>query len=182
MVLIRASAFAPRVPGWRSVVAAFAALGALLPGPAGAVAPPRPDRLAVLGARCDSAGFVRLETRRSSRVTGRLRLEADAVVLPGVRRAALIELGEPPEKRDTRIPWAEVERLSLGRSRTREGLVLGGLVGAALGAALVGRHGPDGFEPGDHFVLALAAASTLGCAGIGALVGAANPRWTPLYP
>lgn len=166
-----------RVPG-----PLLAALALLLPGAAAAVPPPPPERLPVLGARCDSAGFVRIVTRRSARFVRQVRLEADAVVLPGVRRAALVELGTPPESRETRLPWAEVESVSLGRSRTAQGLMIGLVVGAALGGGLVGLYGADLSTSGDHAVLAVGVLVGLGCTVLGGVVGAASPALTPLYP
>lgn len=163
--------------------AVLAALAVLLPGVAGAVAAPGPGQLAVLGARCDSANLVRVVTHRSTRLTERMRLEADAVVLQGPRgRVALIEIGVPPEKRDVRIPWSDVESLAPGQSRTRQGFVAGVLVGAVAGGGIVGVFGPDLAERGDNAVLAFGILVGLGCTVLGTLLGAGNPRWTTLYP
>lgn len=160
----------------------LAALAMLLPGMARAVAPPDSSLRAVLGARCDSADFMRVVTHRSSRIVHRLRLEPDAVVLPGAGRVALIEVGTPPEKRPTRIPWTDVESLSLGRSRTGQGLLTGALVGATLGGIIVGTYGTDLADRGDNAVVYFAVLAGLGCAGIGTLFGAGSPQWTSLYP
>ena len=167
----------------RAAGMALAALAVLLPGAARAVAPPEPGRLAVLGARCDSAGLVRVVTHRSTRLTERMRLETDAVVLQGPRgRVALIEIGVPPEKRDVRIPWSDVESLSIGQSRTRQGFVTGLLVGAAAGGLIVATNGTDLAEEGDNAVLAFGVLVGLGCTVLGTLLGAGNPQWTTLYP
>lgn len=165
------------------VALALASLLLLLPpAVAGAVPPPSPVLLPVLAARCDSAGFLRIDTARSTLFTHRVRLEADAVVLSGPKRVAIVELGRMPEDRDRRIPWAEVEQLSLGRSHTGEGALVGVLAGAAIGGALLARNGPDGFESGDHFIAVLAAASTITLGALGALIGSASYTWTPLHP
>lgn len=147
-----------------------------------AVAPPPPAMLPVLAERCREADYVRIETTRSSRFRRDVRLEADAVVVPGVKRAALIEVGTPPEKRETRIPWAEVERIDLGRDRTAQGFLVGGLVGATLGGLIVGVNGTDLAEGGDNAVLAFAILVGVGCTALGTILGAGSPAWTPLYP
>jgi len=162
--------------------AALAALVLSLPVAAGAIEPPEAGRLPVLTARCDSAGLTRIVTRRSTRLAHTVRLEPDAVVLPGPARSAIIEVGPPPADLETRIPWAEVESLSLGRSHLREGALAGVLVGAALGGALVARSGRDAFETGDNFNVGVAVVGTLAFGVLGAAIGAANPHWTPLYP
>lgn len=188
MVLSRASASravgAPRRAGAAVHAArtALAALALLLPCSAGAIAPPGPELLPVLGARCDSAKLVRVVTHRSTRLVRRLRLEADAVVVLGAGRVALIEVGTPPEKLPTRIAWSDVESVSVGRSRTGQGLLAGALIGAALGGAIVGMSGTDLAERGDNAVLAFSVLVGLGCAGIGTLLGAGNPEWTLVYP
>lgn len=169
----------------RAAAAGTLAAAAALAAPAGtarAVEPPPPALLPALNARCDSADYVRVETARSSRFRRHVRLEADAAVLPGVTRAALIEVGTPPEKRETRIPWAEVERVQLGRDRTARGFLIGGLAGATLSGAILGRYGTDIAEPGDNGVLAFAILAGVGCAWLGAILGAGSPAWTPLYP
>jgi len=166
-----------------AAVTALAALAVLLPGAALAVAPPESGQLEVLGARCDSAGFVRVVTHRSTRLVQQVTLEADAVVLKGPRgRVALIEIGVPPEKRDTRIPWSDVESVSLGRSRTLQGMITGMLVGAAIGGGIVALNGPDLAERGDNAVLAFGVLVGLGCTALGTMLGAGNPQWTSLYP
>jgi hypothetical protein len=182
MVLIRATTRAAAALRRGAVRATLAALAALVPGVARAVAPPDAAMLPVLGARCDSAGLVRVSTRRSSRFVQRVQLEADAVVLPGARRVAVVQVGEPPEARDTRIPWSEVESLSLGRSRTAQGFVAGLAVGAAVGGGIVAIGGPDLAERGDHAVLYFGVLVGLGCMVLGTLLGAGSPQWTPLYP
>lgn len=158
------------------------ALALLPPGTAGAVSPPDSGLRVVLGARCDSAGLVRVVTHRSARLAPRLRLEADAIVLPGVTRAALLEFGEPPEKRETRIPWSEVESVSLGRSRTGKGFVMGAILGTAAGGLIVGTYGPDVAEENDNAVVAFGVLVGLGFTVLGTIFGAAHPEWTPLYP
>lgn len=160
----------------------LAAFAVLLPATARAVLPPDSGLRVVLGARCDSAGLVRVATHRSARLAQRLRLEADAVVLPGVARAALLEFGEPPEKRETRIAWSDVESVSLGRSRTGKGFVMGALLGTAAGGLIVGTYGPDLAEEGDHAVLAFGVLVGLGFTVLGTLFGAGHPEWTPVYP
>ncbi len=180
MVLSRATGSLARAA--LSAVAVAGAALALLPGAAAAVEPPPPDALPALQARCASADHVRVETKRSSRFLRNVRLEADAVVLPGVTRAALIEVGTPPEKRETRIPWSEVERVDVGRDRTARGFLVGGLVGATLGGAIVGAYGSDLAERGDNAVLAFAILVGAGCTVLGTILGAGSPAWTPLYP
>ena len=154
----------------------------LLPGTARAVSPPDSGLRVVLGARCDSAGLVQVVTRRSSRLAHDLRFEADGVVLPGVRHSALIEIGTPPEKRETRIPWADVESVSLGRSRTRDGFVYGTVIGAVAGGMIVATYGTDVAEEGDNAVLAFSVLVGLGFVAVGTLFGAGHPQWTSLYP
>jgi hypothetical protein len=161
---------------------ALAALAVLTPGAACAVAPPDSGLRAVLGVRCDSADFVRVVTGRSTRMVRQLKLEADAVVLPGLGRVALIQLGEQPESRGTRIPWSDVESLATGESRTAQGLVRGALLGLAVGGGLVALNGPDVSEHGDNVVLFAGVALGLTITALGALLGAANPQWHPLYP
>jgi hypothetical protein len=162
---------------------ALAALAALLPGTARAVAPPDSGQLEVLGARCDSAGLVRVVTHQSARLVKRVRLEADAVVLPGLKgRVALIQVGQPPETRDTRIPWSDVEGLSIGESRTARGFLTGAVVGALAGGGIVALGGPDLVDRGDNAVLAFGVLVGLGFTTLGTLLGAANPRWHSVYP
>jgi len=154
----------------------------VIPHPTEAVEAPDAAQLPRLAARCDSAGLTRIRTRRSTRIARRLRIEADAVVLLGPSRAAIIEVGPRAPDLDRRIPWAEVESLSLGRSHLREGALAGVLVGAALGGALVARSGPDAFQTGDNFNVGVAVVGTLAFGVLGAAIGAAHPHWTPLYP
>lgn len=161
---------------------ALAALALLLPGVSSAAQPPAPEALAVLGARCDSAGLVRVVTHRSARIVHRLRLDPDGVALLGPGRAAFIELGTPPEKRPTLVPWSDVEGLALGRSRTAKGFLGGALVGSIVGGAIVATYGTDLAEDGDHALLAFGVLVGLGCTALGTMLGAGNPEWTPLYP
>lgn len=171
-------------PHVRRRAAALAALVMIVPGIACAIAPPDSLTRLRLQSSCDSARQVRIVTRTATRVLHRVELRADGIRVdhPG-GRPALVVLNDPgPSEPERILPWSEVESLSLARPRAARGLLVGALIGGAVGAGAVATLGPNLSEPDDHFVVVVAAAAGLGMAGLGALIGFVHPEWRPLYP
>jgi hypothetical protein len=123
---------------------------------------------------------VRITGDRSVRVARRPTVDAGGIVIAPGGRQAFVMLGDP-HAAETRIPWAEIERIDAERSTAIRATVLGFALGAAIGGTMLALTGPDLFESGDHAGVGLAVATAAAGAGIGLLVGLNRPVLRPLY-
>jgi hypothetical protein len=89
-------------------------------------------------------------------------------------------LDTPPAP--TMVHWTEIERLQTRGSAAGIGAVYGAIVVGGLAMAVGFSIASDPFFQGDEAgVLALAAGGALFGAGVGALVGAAIPKWVNVH-
>ena len=152
----------------------FAAAFAGLLGLPGALPAQQPSARDSAVARLHPGQQIRLTAAGSGRLGGRA----------GVASGDTLDLAQDDAVR--RIPIPAIDTLWTRGRATTTGLVIGGVVGAVLGgmAAAVGASlcESDCSDDDTGTVIAGGAIGAVAVGGLGALIGAAIPKWTKRYP
>ncbi|HTK31337.1 MAG TPA: hypothetical protein VL332_05190 [Candidatus Saccharimonadaceae bacterium] len=174
---------AAQVPArMRTVVLGAMAVVLSWAGPAHAVAPPDSAQLGTLRSAIASGALIGISTSRYELLRRGVTVDESFVTVRTQGRAALVLSGAPESGIERRIPWADIEHVNEVHPRGGRGLLIGILVGGALGGALVAINGPDMFESGDGGAVAYAILLTSASATAGLVSGLANPSRHSLYP
>ncbi len=141
---------------------------------------PSQGTLTSLRAASDSSDVIRVTTRNSHYELRRPGFDSLGVHHAiGMHRPALVVVGAIPTE-DRRIPWAEIERIDSGQLHASRSLLIGMVLGTAIGGTLVLVEGPDIAEDGDHgvalFGVSIALIGLLG----GLLHGISSPSYKVL--
>ncbi len=168
-----------RFPAATVSVAALVCALAVAPS-AGAMDAPSSETLSALRAACDTSDVVRVSTLRNRYTMHRPALDSAGVHhLRSPGRPAIFAIGTiPPDEK--RFPWAEVTRLEAGQLEVRRSLLIGMVVGVALGGGLVLTYGPNLTDASDGaMVWAGASLFALSLTG-GLLHGISSPTYEVL--
>ena len=166
----------------RSAAASVAALlfSTLLTPIANAMDVPSQGTLSSLRAASDSSDLIRVTTQRSRYELRRPAIDSLGVHhAVGLYRPALFVVGAIPSE-DRRIPWADIERIDAGQMHLSRSLLVGMVVGTAIGGTLVLANGPDIAERGDGGVAFVGAGIAALCLLGGLLHGISSPSYEVL--
>lgn len=163
----------------RAVGATLAAM--LLSGfPAHAMDPPSGASLESLRQTSDLSPIMRITTPRVRYEVTHPQFDAQGMRLRiGSGRPALITIGTIPVE-EKRISWADIAQIEVGKKRIGRSVLLGTLLGAAAGGALVAMNGPDIAVAGDAGVAIAGAGLALLGFTVGLLHGISSPHYEVL--